>query len=156
MSGFIVGLLLLAPTVRGDIPVHCVQAKTIGLWRFHIGSMGSDGNCGFQAPDPPDGHHFLTPPVRDPTKKELGEYWLTSDFKEGFTIDVALKDCTAQVIKAPADQVKLGNIQGEWTMVYDEGFHVSMQAPQASDVHSFFAFMKYAISKKDKANASRT
>lgn len=156
MSGFIVGLFLLALTVRGDIPVHCVQAKTIGLWRFHIGSMGADGNCGFSAPDPPDGHHALTPPVRDPTKKEFGEYWLTSDFKESFTIDVAMKDWTAQVIKAPKDQSKLGNIQGEWTMVYDEGFHVSMAAPQGGEDHSFFAFMKYAIAEKDKADATTT
>merc|ERR1719235_3133907 len=41
-------------------------------------------------------------------------------------------------------------------MVYDEGFHVSMQAPQSADVHSFFAFMKYELADKDKKDVKTT
>lgn len=156
----IVSLLLVSPHVVADIPVHCVQPQIIGLWRFHIGTYGAgDPNCGFAAPDPPDGHHALTPPVRDPAKKEKGKYYLGDAFKESFHIDVAMKDWTSEVVKVEGAE---GSRQfpgvlpkGSWTMVYDEGFHVSLTA-DAGDVHNFFAFSKYVLDSDEQAKSINT
>merc|ERR1719183_2895140 len=87
--------------IRADLPVHCVQPQTVGTWRFHVGSWGAgegDARCGYSSPDDPDGHQDLTPPVRDPAKKQKGKYWLSDQFHESFSLEVLLKDWTSQVL----------------------------------------------------------
>lgn len=147
----------------GDLPVHCVQPQVIGQWRFHIGHYGNgagDSSCGFSAPDAPDGHWQLTPPIRDPEQKEKGKYYLTSEFKEAFTLDVELRDWTARATKVVGGEGKVHFPSkdlpaGTWTEVYDEGFHVTLGASDG-DMHSFFAFHKYTISDEEGGEAAKS
>lgn len=143
--------------VLGDLPVHCVQPQTLGVWRFHVGSYGGDAQCGYHAPDDQDGHHDLTPPVRDASKKEKGSYWLNDKFKEAYSLEVILRDWTSEVLSVgnAGKQHFTGSLPlGEWTMVYDEGFHVAMKGDAPGVEHSFFAFYKYMLGDGDSPGST--
>lgn len=152
-------LVTFALLVRADLPVHCTQPEVMGSWVFHVGTYhlpngDVDPNCGFIAPDNHRRHRHLTPPVRDPSKKEMGEYWLSDSFKEKGTIRVDLSSTTSKVmgvsksLEGSFDNADLPN--GDWTMVYDEGFQVSMIGDKrGSPTHSFFAFSKYVLNAEE-------
>jgi len=143
--------------VLGDLPVHCTQPQSLGIWRFHVGSYGGDKLCGYQTPDEQDGHHDLTPPVRDPSKKERGSYWLSDKFKETYALDVVLRDWNSEVLSVEdaGKQHFTGTLpSGEWTLVYDEGFHVAMKGDAPNLEHSFFAFYKFMLSDGDNPGST--
>jgi hypothetical protein len=143
--------------VLGDLPVHCTQPQSLGVWRFHVGSYGGDSLCGYQTPDEQDGHHDLTPPVRDASKKERGSYWLSDKFQETYSLDVVLRDWNAEVLSVQDAGTTdfTGSLpSGEWTLVYDEGFHVAMKGQDPNLEHSFFSFYKFMLSDGDSAGST--
>lgn len=159
-SGKALFILLSFPGsfVLGDLPVHCTQPQSLGVWRFHVGSYGGDSRCGYQSPDEQDGHHDLTPPSRDPSKKEKGSYWLSDKFKETYSLDVVLRDWTSEVlsVEGAGKEHFAGKTlpSGEWTLVYDEGFHVAMKGAAPNIEHSFFAFYKFMLGDGDSAGST--
>jgi len=154
-----------------DIPVHCIQPQLLGVWRFHLGDWmskdGPDPNCGFKAPDDPDGHHDLTPPVRDPAHKEMGKYYLSPQFQERLSMTIILRDRTAEVVNVDgvgeqadkfrhcigaAGDTKDGLASGDWTMVYSEGISVGLKG--GGHEHTFFAFSKYILRHGNSATST--
>lgn len=158
------GVLLFVP-VSADLPVHCTHTQILGKWRFHVGRYGFDGDpqCGGTAPDDPAGHQDLTPPVRDAAHKEDGVgggYWLGEAFQELFTMEATLRDWTIEVdedsLPGSARAFIPGSqLRGLWTMVFDEGFSIMMEAERGDpNIHSMFAFSKYTLHEGDRAKST--
>jgi len=112
--------LALGPCrVTADLPVHCTHSQVLGEWVFHRGSSGHQKHklkCS-QTPqkfdNPKDAYG-----LGEPAFKPVDQY------------KVVLKEPNVAVhTDAQGKQEK-----GTWTMIYDEGFEVTM--PQ----HKYFAF----------------
>jgi len=152
-------LLAHVTLVLADIPVHCVQPEIIGKWRFHVGHWMVDGAadpmCGGTQPDEPGGHRELTPPYTE-SKPGKDNYFLSDRFKPAFSTEVLLNDWTSKVISTDGREgvaFKQNSTLpiGEWTMIYDEGFHVLMAQDDVH--HSFFAFSKYMLGADENAGS---
>mmetsp|Transcript_93356 Transcript_93356/g.200319 ORF Transcript_93356/g.200319 Transcript_93356/m.200319 type:complete len:563 (-) Transcript_93356:55-1743(-) len=110
-GGPIVARLVLVVTVflplpvRADLPVHCLRHEVVGEWRFTLGPLSEHrSSCGHSRPDTE-----TSQPERNILDTETGEH---------SQLMVTLKDPNvAATVRDP---------QGSWTMVYDEGFEVSV------------------------------
>eukprot|EP00929_Paragymnodinium_shiwhaense_P094544 TRINITY_DN5514_c0_g1_i1.p1 TRINITY_DN5514_c0_g1~~TRINITY_DN5514_c0_g1_i1.p1 ORF type:complete len:602 (+),score=161.76 TRINITY_DN5514_c0_g1_i1:117-1808(+) len=111
-----------------DLPVHCLRHQVVGEWEFSLGPMAPKrSSCGHQNPDSPD--------------KQPAVALVSADGQpstERFTLsdpDVA----TAQ-----------DGSEGTWTMIYDEGFEVSVGD------RVFFAFSKFDLVPDGKGGKTNT
>jgi len=90
-------LLLLAVSVLGDLPVHCLKSEVEGKWTFHLDEPSTvRPSCGHQHPD--------------------------SDQVQPRTLVRA--EARVKNVELQAPNVAKGDQDGTWTMIYDEGFEV--------------------------------
>ena len=102
-------------TVTADLPVHCLHHEILGDWKFSLGLLSSKrSSCGHLRPDSQD---------QQPGREDhIG--------KADKEIVISLKD--PNVAESDAQH-------GTWTMIYDEGFEVSIGN------HNFFAFSNFSF-----------
>jgi len=115
-------ILALTGLVVADLPVHCLHHEIIGNWKFSLGRLSSQrSSCGHLRPDSQD----LQPGRAEHIGKVDKEFF------------ISLKDPNV----AEADEHQ----PGTWTMIYDEGFEVSIGN------HNFFAFSNFTFAKDGDA-----
>eukprot|EP00930_Biecheleria_cincta_P096410 TRINITY_DN88269_c0_g1_i1.p1 TRINITY_DN88269_c0_g1~~TRINITY_DN88269_c0_g1_i1.p1 ORF type:complete len:543 (-),score=111.27 TRINITY_DN88269_c0_g1_i1:49-1677(-) len=126
-------VLAIASLVKADLPVHCLHHQVLGTWKLTLGpSSDRWSSCGHRRPDVPE---------VQPTR-----LFAVDDSNSSKTeVKVTLKHPEV----AESDDYP----QGSWTMVYDEGFEVTL-----GDM-KFFAFSNYTFLKdrflrKDAYNVS--
>merc|ERR1711907_899455 len=115
----VIALLRLVP-VTADLPVHCTHAEVLGEWEFHRGSAGSHKHqlkCS-KAPQRFDDRHV---------QYGLGE----PNFKPVDSVKVLLKEPNIAVLQGAKP------VTGTWTMIYDEGFEVTL-GEQKYFAYSYF------------------
>jgi cathepsin C len=121
-------LLLLVPlavVVQADLPVHCLRHEVVGEWRFTLGALKEErSSCGHQRPDKEE-----MQPTRTTVTKELA-----SGGDESLLM-VTMRD--PNVAETARDS------QGAWTMIYDEGFEVSVGGL------NFIAFSNFTYEKNN-------
>lgn len=107
--------LVSVTVVRADLPVHCLNVQVAGTWLFELGADNHDNSlrCGHHVPDQ-NADHFT---------------------KKGYNLEV-VKTLKLQLNEPNLVQAE-GGESGTWTMVYDEGFEVTVLGKK------FFAFNKY-------------
>jgi len=107
----------LCGVATADLPVHCLKHQVEGDWNFFVGSPSSiRSSCGHQHPDTEDGQ-----PAR--------------------ALMVGAKTSTKSISLQSPNLVKAGNEHGKWTMLYDEGFEVTIGD------RVFFAFSNFTFQK---------
>jgi len=106
--------------VNGDLPVHCLRHEVVGEWRFTLGPLNEHRtSCGHLRPDREESQ-----PQREIVDtNHSGESQLM----------VTLKN--------PNVAATARNAKGTWTMVYDEGFEVTVSGL------NFFAFSNFTFEK---------
>jgi len=118
-------VLVSIVSVEADIPVHCLHTHVRGTWTFHRSAANGDrhsaANC-----------------------NKAGNYLGGGDFglgEPGFTPADAIQVHLSSPNIASA---KIGgkDVKGTWTMMYDEGFEVSLGEQK------YFAFSKYTGTHK--------
>jgi len=115
--------LLTALCVRGDLPVHCLHHEVLGDWRLTLGPMREHrSSCGHMRPD--SERHQPPKSVVD---------------KQGALAELLVTIKHPNVATTPTGQT------GTWTMVYDEGFLVTV------DRLDFFAFSNFTFEKNSNA-----
>jgi len=103
--------ILLATLAAADLPVHCLRHQVAGEWTFYLSeSSRSRTKCGHTSPDAAS---------QQPTVNQ-------QDYPE--QLSVRLDD---------PNSAMAGSDTGSWTMVYDEGFEVTV------GMKTFFAFNKF-------------
>merc|ERR1719424_202671 len=99
--GNVVVVALLFGTAMADLPVHCLKSQVEGEWDFTLSPLSSKrSSCGHQRPDIEEGQPSRAL-VATPTKVKR----------------VALHS---------PNVAKSDSAHGTWTMVYDEGFEVTV------------------------------
>eukprot|EP00656_Telonema_subtile_P014600 TRINITY_DN1750_c0_g1_i1.p1 TRINITY_DN1750_c0_g1~~TRINITY_DN1750_c0_g1_i1.p1 ORF type:complete len:603 (-),score=155.23 TRINITY_DN1750_c0_g1_i1:1-1809(-) len=111
--------LLAVDVVDADLPVHCVHSQMLGEWSFHRGP-------GLQAKDNLQCSQMTEKYDRRLDRWGLGE----PNFTPEDSIKVVLKEPN---LVEHTDE-KGESHQGTWTMIYDEGFEVTIRG------HKYFAF----------------
>lgn len=114
----LLGLLLGVTTrvLRADLPVHCLRHQVVGEWRFILGPLSpSRSSCGHQRPD-----------VEDAQPERNAIVW-----RETTQLMMVLKN--------PNVATDSRENKGHWTMIYDEGFEVSVGSL------NFFAFSNFTF-----------
>eukprot|EP00929_Paragymnodinium_shiwhaense_P000521 TRINITY_DN10075_c0_g2_i3.p1 TRINITY_DN10075_c0_g2~~TRINITY_DN10075_c0_g2_i3.p1 ORF type:complete len:549 (+),score=151.65 TRINITY_DN10075_c0_g2_i3:106-1752(+) len=116
---------LLALPVSADLPVHCLRHQVTGEWKF-VATKPSPSRtaCGHNRPDTEEGQPARSIVDSDENKEEL-----------------------SMLLQEP-NVVKHNGQSGQWTMIYDEGFEVSVGN------RVYFAFSNYTLDK-DPAALSR-
>ena len=119
-------LASVVPTVRADLPIHCLNAQVAGSWVFEMSADTYDKSesCGYHAPDV-NALHFTKKPMKFAVARKM-EFTLVQPNQ--------VHDAAGKVI-------------GHWTMVYDEGFEVVV------DGMTFFAFNMYHPKKHTSLNS---
>lgn len=112
-------VLGLAAFVAADLPIHCIHKDVVGTWSFEVTENKHDNTeyCGYEHPDN-NADHF-------------NKY--AYNFKKSDSFEVVL---------GPKNTVMDSTgkkLNGNWTMVYDEGFELAL------DHHKYFAFFHYDI-----------
>jgi cathepsin C len=101
---WVLGLLIHAPEVFADFPVHCLRHEVVGEWKFILGALQPKrSSCGHRRPDLEEAQ-----PVR-----------LLVDHES------TPKDTLRQLmvtLQNPNVAMSARDSQGTWTMIYDEGF----------------------------------
>jgi len=111
--------ILTALRVRGDLPVHCLHHQVLGDWRFTLGPLREQrSSCGHMRPDTE--RHQPPKSVVD-NDNALAELLVT--------------------LKHPNVATTVTGETGTWTMVYDEGFLVTVNRLD------FFAFSNFTFEK---------
>jgi cathepsin C len=106
---------LSARVAQADLPVHCLRHEVVGEWRFTLGPPREHrSSCGHNRPDTEEGQ-----PAR----------LFVDDDHDIQEMMVTLKD--------PSTAATARDSKGTWTMVYDEGFEVSVGGL------NFFAFSNF-------------
>lgn len=108
-----------------DLPVHCLQPEVAGGWTFFLGASEpreTPPPCGHEAPDRNADH------LEQPPEKLLA----ASSAAERVELELRSPDSAWRL----HDSGTLSRA-GHWTMVYDEGFEVTL------DARVFFAFSAY-------------
>jgi len=114
---------LLLGLVAADLPVHCLRTDVAGEWEFSLGAPGKRTSCGHKRPD-----------VETIQPRDLGE-----------------AVSKTKVINLLNPHTARGDGDGNWTMIYDEGFEVRV------DGLVFFAFSYYDLEgTKNTTDCSRT
>jgi cathepsin C len=116
---------LLLTLAAADLPVHCLRTEVAGDWVFRLGRPSPQRtSCGHQRPD-----------VENDQPRELGE--------------PVLKEKSLKLLNP--NTVKGESGDGNWTMIYDEGFEVRV------DGMVFFSFSYYdLVGTKNTTNCART
>jgi len=116
MSTVLFFFFVLFHCVLSDLPIHCLNEQIAGKWKFLLSADTFDKteSCGYQQPDSNAQHFTQRDAFNFPVDREI---YLTLTQP-----NIAITDTGAV---------------GTWTMVYDEGFEVSV------DNYVFFAFSKY-------------
>merc|ERR1719335_1297608 len=116
---------LLLTLAAADLPVHCLRTEVAGDWVFRLGRPSPQRtSCGHQRPD-----------VENDQPRELGE--------------PVLKEKSLKLLNP--NTVKGESGDGNWTMIYDEGFEVRV------DGMVFFSFSYYdLVGTKNTTDCART
>lgn len=121
---FISLLCLLVVPSFADLPVHCLHHEILGEWQFFLGeSSKTRSSCGHLRPDKPD---------RQPSR-------LFAVDKSGQAKSSLMKVSLSNPNTATSDSAG----DGTWTMIYDEGFEVSVGDK------IFFAFSNFTYEADD-------
>jgi cathepsin C len=116
----VAAVALLQPDFAdADLPVHCVHSQVRGTWTFHRGA-GEKEKMGLKCSQTPEVYDHAS------DRYGLGE----PNFQVADKIKVHLKEPNiAEHVDAQGKHHK-----GTWTMIYDEGFEVTINK------HKYFAF----------------
>jgi len=124
-----IALALLAAAciigVDADIPVHCLHHHVRGTWTFHRGTANGDrstmGAC-----------------------NNAGDYLGGGDFGLGTPGFKTMDSIQVHLASPNIATAKIGGkkVEGTWTMMYDEGFEVTLANQK------YFAFSKYTGTHK--------
>lgn len=118
----VVLLSIFAWGVRADLPVHCLKHQVEGDWTFTLGPLSSKRtSCGHQRPDIEEGQPSRTLVAAPITTKRVALH-------------------SPNVAKSESDA------HGTWTMIYDEGFEVTVGGL------NFMAFSNYTYEKDPKTH----
>ncbi|CAD7925495.1 unnamed protein product [Amoebophrya sp. A120] len=144
----------LVRLVNADLPIACNHFNMIGSWDFTFGLYDGE-NCGWQSPNKPGGHDHLTPGPS--TKKAIHQTYLTEKFVPFGVMSAVMTDWHMQPEKFtdmqgnPMSEEMMkkwkfsSNALGEWTMVYNQGFAVTMQDSSSTEIHTLYAPSKYVL-----------
>lgn len=122
----VVGLVAFLGQVSADLPVHCLRHQIEGDWDFHLGPPSDKrSSCGHLHPDTEDGQ-----PSRD-------------------SLNLLAKATTVKrvTLQQPNVAKSKDDVHGVWTMVYDEGFEVTV------DGFNFMAFSNFTFQHDPKTQA---
>lgn len=128
---FALTLFYLAVPAKADLPVHCLKSEIAGKWEFELTKARKGFNyfknkCGHRVPD-----------------DESSSYKSMKDnFTAHATIEASLKKSNHLDVLNDSSKV-LPSKEGNWTMVYDEGFEMHI-----GTLH-FFTFSEYHPDEKD-------
>lgn len=115
-------LFAVLPGVHADLPVHCLRHQYLGEWDFSLGPLSKHrSSCGHQRPD------------------------VEEDQPQG--IDKATSTKRVTLVEPNIAKTANGST-GTFTLVYDEGFEVTI------DGHVYFAFSKFDLAGKGNTNVS--
>lgn len=118
----ILAAVFLSIEVEADLNVHCLHKHVRGTWTFHLGPPNQDKNS-----------IMCSKGVSRAYAKKSNNFGLgPANFKIAKSIEVELSH--PNIAKT---MVKGKQQQGTWTMIYDEGFEVTIADTK------FFAFSKY-------------
>jgi len=113
---FFLWVCLFAMTVKCDLPIHCLNTHIAGTWKFSVSDLTTKPtDCGYSHPDS-NRYHFDHP--------------AEDKFSPTDKIDVTLR-------LPDYAESSSSSVNGSWTMVYDEGFEVTLGD------RVYFAFSKY-------------
>ena len=124
----IIILSILTPLQKCDLPVHCLSENIEGDWLIHMGENRYDNDlkCGHKRPDQNLDHFSIN---------------VEKIFKQKYEIAVRLERPDKVL------SIKGKTQLGKWTMVYDEGFELTINN------QVFFAFSRYKkVGKFSPAN----
>jgi len=111
---------------RGDLPVHCLRHQVLGEWEFVLTEpTASRDHCGHKTPD----------------REDAQPHQLSFTAKGAKTLKITLRD--------PNHAASSSGEQGNWTMVYDEGWEV-----QIGDLN-YFAFSRFDLYKVPGSSAKK-
>lgn len=112
--------------IVSDLPVHCLHYQVKGKWNFIFSQLHKKKiECGYHHPDR-NSDHFPDQFDFEPT--------LTMEFE----------------LRAPNEVVNVNNSKiGTWTMVYDEGFAVTLDTLSDGSKVEMFSFMEYEPKSSD-------
>ena len=129
LKKFLILICLIKLSLQ-DLPVHCLAGKIEGNWLIHMSDNYSDKDlkCGHKKPDQNLDHYDVN---------------VESTFKQKWETIISLERPDKVISIKDKSQ-----ILGKWTMVYDEGFELTIND------QVFFAFSRY--SKIGKFNPSNT
>mmetsp|Transcript_59858 Transcript_59858/g.106759 ORF Transcript_59858/g.106759 Transcript_59858/m.106759 type:complete len:567 (-) Transcript_59858:66-1766(-) len=111
--------------VRCDLPVHCLRHEIVGDWNFQLGGLSLQRtSCGHERPD--------------------------AEGVQPQNIEQSMEVKTISLLEPSMARTKT-DVNGNFTMIYDEGFEVKV------DGLVFFAFSRFDMVVKDgmKKNFSR-
>eukprot|EP00929_Paragymnodinium_shiwhaense_P000517 TRINITY_DN10075_c0_g1_i1.p1 TRINITY_DN10075_c0_g1~~TRINITY_DN10075_c0_g1_i1.p1 ORF type:complete len:633 (+),score=164.68 TRINITY_DN10075_c0_g1_i1:86-1984(+) len=112
---------LLGP-VSADLPVHCVRHEVVGEWRFTLGRLRAHRtSCGHQRPDVEEA--------------QPGRHLVDDDF------DAEGESRVMVTMKQPNIAATARDSAGTWTMIYDEGFELTVGGM------NFFAFSNFTLQR---------
>ena len=126
------GALLLASVlvsaVRADLPVHCLNHETVGVWRLHLGKdlrfdddvESYEATCGHTNPD---NAYRSVSPRRVGAIVETWDVHLSHPNK-AVLVERATKEGAASSSGTVGASVGAIGTVGTWTMIYDEGVEV--------------------------------
>lgn len=113
-------LVALVGVASADLPVHCLKQQVEGDWDFVLTPPSSErSSCGHQRPDTED------------SQPERGVMATVSEGKPTTSMRVSLR--SPNVARANND------LHGTWSMIYDEGFEVTVAG------HNFLAFSNFTF-----------
>lgn len=114
----VIAALSILNTINCDLPSHCLASQIEGQWKLYLGNNHYDSNlsCGHQAPDSNLDH------INSHPQQLLKVYSEKIIFLERPNL---VYDETKQVLL------------GKWTMIYDEGFELSIYD------QTYMAFVQY-------------
>jgi len=137
--------LTLVLITKSDIPTHCLKSQVVGEWVFKRTPLQKKsleelykGNtlCGHKLPSHESSSYLA---------KNLDGYEKVQDLRVRLNIDDSV------TILSGGNSLRVANTGNfKWTMVYDEGFDISLNKENPSENVSYFAFLKY-----DKAKSSK-
>jgi len=130
----LLGLVVLqAPNVQADLPVHCVRHEVVGEWRFVLGPLQKKRtSCGHRRPDIEEAQ-----PVRGFVDKEAA----TVKMVDARQLMVTLKN--------PNIAMSARDSKGHWTMIFDEGFEVNVGGL------NFFAFSNFTFEDVEQTDVMK-
>jgi C1A family cysteine protease len=122
-------IINLLSLVKSDLPVHCLKSQVQGKWKIYASELkqvqsGHDMKCGYSEPS-----------------KESNSWKSKVDFPLNITYELDLKQDDSATLYQNTSSSNNSNKNGNWTMIYNEGFHVDF--PELI----FFSFNKYTLEK---------